>query len=241
MKLKIILLLLQDVHFKLSSFIERIIKNHDNDDALHGNGYDTKDPFLDDSELQENLNHEKEREKMDDLFYADKVNKTNNNDSKSKGKKQSSKALENISENLKREILEREFGESDEEISDDDDDETKSINILKPDIENELNSLEQYINYFHIDLSNDMIDEKINSIDILILEYYNQKRPKIYINRLCSILKASKKEIKKKLYKIERNNKMKEIERMKENEKKELIKKMVKEYENQSIIYIYIY
>lgn len=177
---------------------------------------------------------------MDDLFYADKVNKTNNNDSKSKGKKQSSKALENISENLKREILEREFEESDEEISDDDDDETKSINILKPDIENELNSLEQYINYFHIDLSNDIIDEKINSIDILILEYYNQKRPKIYINRLCSILKASKKEIKKKLYKIERNNKMKEIERMKENEKKELIKKMVKEYENQSIIYIYI-
>lgn len=177
---------------------------------------------------------------MDDLFYADKVNKTNNNDSKSKGKKQSLKALENISENLKREILEREFEESDEEISDDDDDETKSINILKPDIENELNSLEQYINYFHIDLSNDIIDEKINSIDILILEYYNQKRPKIYINRLCSILKASKKEIKKKLYKIERNNKMKEIERMKENEEKELIKKMVKEYENQSIIYIYI-
>lgn len=195
---------------------------------------------MDDSELQETLNYEKEKEKMDDIFYADKVNKMNSYDSKS-NRKESSRSIEKVSKNNKKGIEERECEKSDEEVSDDDDDESKSINILKPDIENELNSLEQYINYFHIDLSNDIIDERINSIDLLILKYYNQKRPKIYINRLCSILKTSKKEIKKKLYNIERNNKMKEIERMKENEKKELIKKMVKEYENQSIFIIYAY
>lgn len=210
----------QNVHFNLSSFIETIIKNNGNDSATRGNGYNMNDPFLDDSELQDNFDKIRDREIMEDHFYVDRMNKPKPN--KSKHQDSSETDFKDREKDM-------------EEKSDEEDDD--EINVLKTEIENELNSLEQYVNYFHTDLKSQSVDDRINSVDILIQKSYNQKRPKIYIDRLCKIFKVNKKEIKKKLNELTAKNKMKEIEGMKEKEIKELVKKMIREYENQSINY----
>lgn len=53
----LIKLFFQDTHFNLSSFIERIGNRHNEKDAKIGNGYDINDPFIDDSEYIEVIEH----------------------------------------------------------------------------------------------------------------------------------------------------------------------------------------